>query len=216
MQRAACNLPLAQRNVQLAQLVPRATLAAPEGGRRPPWSLQAPRRKRSPAAAAVRKGIVAGTMNARLDLTRYGWVLPLGGRPGNRVDSLLVKIRRKSVTDSRTDIVAVESSGTAPAVSTAPPLRGAEEPRWQSRVHWNVFGFTVLEQMMECMGLVVEATALVHPYHIMVLGRKPPIKLFEEFPRRARSRPATGQLIEAAAPRSARASAPARPRRRAP
>ena len=54
-----------------------------------------------------------------------------------------------------------------------PPSQG-KEPRWENRIHWNVFDFAVLEQMMACVGMEVELTALIHPYHMVVLGRKPP------------------------------------------
>ena len=69
------------------------------------------------------------------------------------------------------------------SVPDARPPRQGKAPRWENRIHWHVYDFTVLQQMMECTGLNVELTALLHPYHMVLVGRKPPMVLLEEFPR---------------------------------
>ena len=46
-------------------------------------------------------------------------------------------------------------------------------PHWQNDVHWHVFDFTCAEQLLECLGMDLEAEALVAPYHMIFVARKP-------------------------------------------
>ena len=43
---------------------------------------------------------------------------------------------------------------------------------WERDMHWHVFDFATIAELLRCLGFGVEAMELVEPYHMVVVGRK--------------------------------------------
>jgi SAM-dependent methyltransferase len=43
---------------------------------------------------------------------------------------------------------------------------------WQDRLHWHVFSFPLIEELLSCLGYEVLAMELVAPYHMIALSKK--------------------------------------------
>ena len=53
-------------------------------------------------------------------------------------------------------------------------LRNAGDSKWMDLlVHWTVFDFDLIEEMMDCVGWDTLVVDLVQPYHMIVVARKP-------------------------------------------
>ena len=67
------------------------------------------------------------------------------------------------------------------AIDAGDPAKAEEEFRkqvgdghfWHDRLHWTVFDFELIEDLMDCLGWGVKALDLIAPYHMVALAQKP-------------------------------------------
>ena len=77
------------------------------------------------------------------------------------------------LTRPRGEVTRVASGGGV-ATGAGPGVLPAQgkPPGWEHDLHWGVFDFATLEQLLLCLGFEVAATELAEPYHMVVVGRK--------------------------------------------